>query len=253
MAKTIEIRNLTLGEGLPKICVPIVGSNKEEILKAAQAIVRCRPDMAEWRADYLPQVCDFAQTEELLKELRVILGELPLLFTFRTAEEGGEQEITKEAYTALYKKVIKSHLADAVDMELFLGEKLVTELIAYAQENGVKVIVSNHDFTKTPPKEELVRRLSAMQRLGADVAKIAVMPADKKDVLILLEATQEVACSNCGPVITMSMGGCGMVSRLLGEAFGSALTFAMAGRASAPGQIPVEELRQILEIIHRHS
>ncbi len=253
MAKTVEIRNLTLGEGLPKICVPIVGSNKEEILKAAQAIVRCRPDMAEWRADYLPQVCTFARTEEILKELRSILGEIPLLFTFRTAAEGGEQAIAKEAYAALYKEVIKSRFADVVDVELFLGEELVTELTAYAREGGVKVIVSNHDFSKTPPREELVRRLSAMQKLGADIAKIAVMPADKNDVLTLLEATHEASCANCGPVITMSMGGCGMVSRLLGEAFGSALTFAMAGRASAPGQIPIEELRQILEIIHRHS
>ncbi len=300
MAKTVAIRNLILGEGLPKICVPIVGSNKEEIIKAAQAIVRCRPDMAEWRADYLQQVCEFAQTEEILGELREILGEIPLLFTFRTAAEGGEQEIAQESYIALYKKVMESGLVDAIDVELFLGDTLVTALTAYAHENNVKVIASNHDFVKTPTKEELVRRLSAMQKLGADVAKIAVMPSDKNDVLTLLTATNhdfvktptkeelvrrlsamqklgadvakiavmpsdkndvltlltathEAACADCGPVITMSMGGCGMVSRLLGEAFGSALTFAMAGRASAPGQIPIEELREILEIIHRHS
>lgn len=253
MAKTVAIRNLILGEGLPKICVPIVGSNKEEIIKAAQAIVRCRPDMAEWRADYLPQVCEFSQTEEILGELREILGEIPLLFTFRTAAEGGEQAIAQESYTVLYKKVMESGLVDAIDVELFLGDTLVTALTAYAHENNVKVIASNHDFVKTPTKEELVRRLSAMQKLGADVAKIAVMPSDKNDVLTLLTATHEAACADCGPVITMSMGGCGMVSRLLGEAFGSALTFAMAGRASAPGQIPIEELREILEIIHRHS
>lgn len=253
MAKTVAIRNLILGEGIPKICVPIVGSNKEEIIKAAYAIVRCKPDMAEWRADYLPEVCAFAQTEEIMKNVREILGDIPLLFTFRTAEEGGEQAITKEDYASLYKKVIRSGLADVIDVELFLGEAFVTELTGFAHENNIKVIASNHDFVKTPEKEELVRRLSAMQKLGADIAKIAVMPSDKKDVLTLLEATNEAACAGRGPVITMSMGGCGMVSRLLGEAFGSALTFAMAGRASAPGQIPIEELREILEIIHRRS
>lgn len=253
MAKTVTIRNLILGEGLPKICVPIVGSNREEIIKAAQAIILCKPDMAEWRADYLPRVCDFEQTEGILKELREILGEVPLLFTFRTDAEGGEQRMEQDAYRAICRQAIKSGLIDAIDVELFLGDAVVTELADLAHENGVKVIASNHDFIKTPEKEELVRRLYSMQKLGADVAKIAVMPADKKDVLTLLEATHEVACADCGPVITMSMGGCGMVSRLLGEAFGSALTFAMAGKASAPGQIPIEELREILEIIHRHS
>ncbi len=86
---------------------------------------------------------------------------------------------------------------------------------------------------------------------GCDIAKIAVMPKSSADVLALLGATEEMKqlFPNC-PVITMSMGRLGMVSRLCGETFGSALTFGSAARASAPGQVPALELRRTLELLH---
>ena len=86
-------------------------------------------------------------------------------------------------------------------------------------------------------------------KLGADIPKIAVMPQSKKDVLTLLAATEEMASEHADrPIITISMGKDGMISRLCGEVFGSALTFGTAGKASAPGQINVDELRQVLEM-----
>ena len=126
-------------------------------------------------------------------------------------------------------------------------------MVKTAHGRGVKVIASNHDFQKTPEKEEIVSRLCRMQELGADIPKIAVMPRNKKDVLTLLAATEEMASVHADrPIITMSMAGAGVISRLCGEVFGSALTFGSAGKASAPGQMKAEDLRTVLELLHNN-
>ena len=112
-------------------------------------------------------------------------------------------------------------------------------------------MASNHDFFKTPDKDDIVGRLRKMQDLGADIPKIAVMPQNKKDVLTLLAATEEMASEYADrPIITMSMAGTGLISRLCGEVFGSALTFGAAKKASAPGQMGVNDLSTVLELLH---
>ena len=123
--------------------------------------------------------------------------------------------------------------------------------VKFAHENGVKVIMSNHDFFKTPSKEEIISRLCAMQEKGADIPKIAVMPQSKKDVLTLLSATNEMVEEHADrPIITMSMAATGVISRVCGEVFGSALTFGAVGKASAPGQMGAGELKEMLTTLH---
>ena len=247
----IMIRGVAIGEGIPKICVPIVGKTREEIVKAAEEIRTLPVDVVEWRADWYEEVFEADVVLDVLQELRRILGELPLLFTFRTKKEGGEKEIDKKYYRTLNQLVAESGLADLIDVEVFSGDEVVNDLVRTAHENEVKVIGSNHDFEKTPSKEEIIRRLQKMQELDVDLPKIAVMPRKKEDVLTLLAATEEMNRKYADrPIITMSMAGDGVISRLCGEVFGSALTFGAAGQASAPGQIGVKELRQILTILH---
>lgn len=250
---TLQIRNVIFGEGRPKICVPIVGKTEEEILNAAWQIASCSADVVEWRADWYEQVFQPEKVLDTARQLRIILQDTPLLFTFRTAKEGGEKEIDHEMYETLNRTVAESGYVDLIDVEIFSNESLVRHIIAHAHEHQVKVIGSNHDFHKTPDKEELIRRLCYMQELDADLPKIAVMPTCRKDVLTLLSATLEMKEQHADrPIITMSMAGTGVISRLAGECFGSALTFGAVGQTSAPGQIPVTELAQVLDIIH-HS
>ena len=247
----IMIRGVAIGEGIPKICVPIVGKTREEIIKAAEEIRTLPVDVVEWRADWYEEVFEADVVLDVLQELRRSLGELPLLFTFRTKKEGGEKEIDEKYYRTLNQLVAESGLADLIDVEVFSGDEVVNDLVRTAHENEVKVIGSNHDFEKTPSKEEIIRRLQKMQELDVDLPKIAVMPKKKEDVLTLLAATEEMYRKYADrPIITMSMAGDGVISRLCGEVFGSALTFGAAGQASAPGQIGVKELRQILTILH---
>ena len=251
MSNYVEVRGVKIGEGVPKICVPIVGKTKEEILAAAKSFADVKMDVVEWRVDWFEGVFDFAQVEDVLKDLRPALGNTPILFTFRTSKEGGEKAIEPAAYVELNKKAAATGLVDLVDVEAFTGDEYVKEIIAAAHESGVAVVASNHDFEKTPEKDEIVRRLRKMQELGADIPKIAVMPQSRKDVLTLLSATEEMASKYADrPIITMSMAGTGVVSRLTGETFGSALTFGAASKASAPGQVGVHELKQVLDIIH---
>lgn len=247
----VEVRGVRIGEGIPKICVPIVGKTRNEILAAAESFESVKKDVVEWRADWFDGVFDFAQVEAVLKELRRVLGNTPILFTFRTANEGGEKAIEPAAYAELNKRAAATGLIDLVDVEAFTGDEVVRNIIESAHESGVVVVASNHDFEKTPEKDEIVRRLRKMQELDADIPKIAVMPQSRKDVLTLLSATEEMASEYADrPIITMSMSATGLISRLCGECFGSALTFGAVGKASAPGQMNASDLSEILNLIH---
>lgn len=253
MSQSVKIGNLVLGEGIPKICVPIVGRTEEEVLELAADIMEHEPDIVEWRIDFLPDVLNTEKTTGTLKKLRAVLKETPLLVTFRTKGEGGEQSVSVEEYIGLYERIMETQAAEAIDVEAFFSEKILETLSEKAHGYGVSVIASNHDFAATPSEEEVKKRLRFMQEAGADVAKIAVMPQSQSDVLTLLSATEAIAGEGRTPVITMAMGGKGMVSRILGENFGSCLTFAMVGKASAPGQIPIGQLRTLLDTIHQYS
>ena len=249
--KPVKVTNIVIGEGMPKICVPIVGVTKEAILNEARAITKLPADVVEWRIDWFENVFDFAALEDVLKDLRAVLGDMPILMTFRTSKEGGEKAIEDEVYADINIRAAQTGYVDLVDVEVFTGDEIVKKIIDGAHASGVKVVASNHDFFKTPDKDDIVGRLRKMQDLGADIPKIAVMPQNKKDVLTLLAATEEMANEYADrPIITMSMAGTGVISRLAGEVFGSALTFGAAAKASAPGQMGVTDLKQILTLLH---
>ena len=262
MSKYVEVRGVKIGEGVPKICVPIVGKTKEEILAAARSFEDVALDVVEWRVDWFEGVFDFEKVEDVLKELRAVLGETPILMTFRTSKEGGEKSIEPEDYAKLNIKAAQTGYIDFIDVEIFTGDAIVTKIIdgahaagvkviSHAHANGVKVIASNHDFHKTPEKSDIIYRLRKMQDMNADIPKIAVMPQNKKDVLTLLSATEEMTSLYADrPIITMSMAGTGVISRLCGEVFGSSMTFGAAKKASAPGQMGVKELETVLGLLH---
>lgn len=156
-----------------------------------------------------------------------------------------------DSYVSLNKSAARSGLADLIDVEFFTGDEIVADLIRFIHENGAKVVASNHDFEKTPAKDDMIYRLRRMQDMGADIPKLAVMPQNKRDVITLLAATEEMASDYANrPIITMSMAGTGSISRLSCEAFGSCLTFGSGSMASAPGQIAAGELYDVLKTVH---
>ena len=248
---TIKVRDIEIGAGAPKIIVPIVGVTKEDILNEAKTFDSIPVDVVEWRVDWFEHVFEFDKVEDVLKDLRNVLGNIPLLLTFRTKKEGGEKAIDPKDYKELNLRAAKTGYVDFIDVEIFTGDDVVREIIDAAHAAGVKVIASNHDFFKTPAKSDIIYRLRKMQDMGADIPKIAVMPQSRRDVLTLLCATEEMVTDYADrPIITMSMAGTGVISRLCGEVFGSSMTFGAAKKASAPGQMGVNDLNTVLDLLH---
>ena len=248
--KTVTVKDLVIGAGAPKIIVSLMAKDIARVKSEALAYREADFDILEWRVDHFADLSNVESVMAAAKILRETMPEKPLLFTFRSAKEGGEQAISTEAYIALNRAAIDSGLVDMIDLELFTGDDQVKETVAYAHAHDVKVVMSNHDFHKTPEAEEIIARLRKMQSFDADIPKIALMPQSTSDVLTLLTATLEEQYAD-RPIITMSMAKTGVISRLAGEVFGSAATFGAVKKASAPGQISVTDLRTVLTILHQ--
>lgn len=253
MTKPIQIKNIILGQGMPKICVPLTAQTAEELFSQAEASVAAGADLVEWRADFFEELEQEVKTAETLELLSDILGQVPLLFTIRTKKEGGNREISTDDYVNYNLLAARTGYADLVDVEASDNEEEKKKLISEIRKLGVKVIASTHDFQKTGSRETLLSRFQEMDASGADILKMAVMPKDFEDVAAIMQATNEMTKLTDRPLISMAMGDTGSMSRISGENFGSCVTFGTVGKASAPGQFPIKELRMMMEALHRKN
>lgn len=240
----VEKKGVVIGEGRPGILVSAQGRSAPEILASVSALSAV-PGITgiEVRLDYLDSgrnSDEIAELAGLLEAAYEAAGEKLLIVTVRTRAEGGEAAFTDPEYARLVGSLIGLAPMDLIDVEADRGDELVRALVRAAHAKGVGVIMSHHDFKKTPATSELLATLEKEKALGGDILKLAVMPEKPSDVARLLLATAQAKEAGLSPLVTMSMGPLGSVSRVSGEVFGSALTFAMTGKASAPGQLAVE-------------
>ena len=251
MTEPLRIRQVVLGEGFPKICVPLTARDEKTLEEEAVGAVREQPDLIEWRADFFENICQPEEVEACLTMLRRVLGEIPLIFTVRTESEGGSREFSVEQYEEILRQASQSDQADLIDIEYFRNPSRMEKLIEDIHHDGKKVIGSHHNFAGTYAKQELIQRMRQMGQAKADVLKVAMMPENLDDVCDLLKATREMVqeYTKC-PVVTMSMSEMGRVTRYAGEVFGSCVTFATVGEASAPGQEDIRKMREALTFYH---
>lgn len=249
----IRIHGQPLAGGrLPAVCAPLVSRTREDLLAEAQAVAALGPDLLEWRVDFFAGISDTALVLETAAALREAANGIPLLFTRRSMREGGEPiTLTEAQVLALNRAICEKRLAELVDMEMGNEVQLVHELRACTRAHGIGLVLSYHNFNETPAADQLLQRFERAAQLDADVAKVAVMPRQQEDVLRLLEATAQASRRLPIPVVSMSMGAWGAVSRLCGGVFGSALTFAVGQNSSAPGQVPIADVRAALAILGR--
>jgi 3-dehydroquinate dehydratase I len=248
----VTVKNTVLGGPQPLICLPLVGAKKAVLQKEVKELIVLQPDLLEWRIDAYEQVENVQESLLALKELRAAIGEIPLIFTCRIDLEGGFKKIAQDKRLELFNAVIGSGMVDIVDIELCNGKEFIEAVQERAQAMDVKLILSYHNFRETPDEAFICAKLAEAQAAGADIAKIAVMPKNYGDVLVLLSATNKARNESVqGPIITMSMGPEGAISRLAGGLFGSDITFAIGRQASAPGQIPIDELRSAMNLLYR--
>lgn len=248
---TVTIRGVELGSGIPKIVVPVVERTQEGILNKAREIVALPVEMVEWRGDFYRDVLYPDKLLETLGKLRAALGELPVIFTLRTRHDGGELDVSFEQYKAINESAAASGFADMIDVEIYRGAGVLRDHIDAIHRAGVRVIGSFHDFRSTPSRQEMISRLRQAQEMGSDISKIAVMPRCQRDVLALLDASAEMRERYAErPILAISMGPMGVISRIVCETTGSCMTFGAVGRTSAPGQIQAEALRHTLDMLH---
>lgn len=248
----ITLKNIVIGTGEPKIIVSTTARHSNAVKAfVEQQAKRPEPAVIELRLDLLENSDDTAAMAQLTRELYAMLPDKLLLVTFRTKAEGGGRDIDDRRYADLYQQLLTKGQMDLLDIEMHRGTSQVEQLIALAHQQGVRVILSSHDFQQTPSQPEIIARLRQQQEMGADILKIAAMPHDAGDVLRMMSATWEMSQRYAQrPLLTMSMGGTGALSRLAGELTGSALTFGMAGEASAPGQLEARDLSATLAMLH---
>jgi len=236
----------------PAIIVPVMEAQAENVLDQVIAIAQHdQVDVIELRIDRLEDALNIDTVVSVVQQAISKAGELPVIVTFRTLKEGGCADISPADYSVLNKAIIERAAPAYIDVEFNLGPQVVEEVIQQARKYNVAVIVSSHDFNQTSHETELVERLEAMRLTQADVIKMAVMPETPRDVLMLMSATATLRHRYPTlPMITMSMGKTGVLSRVCGEFFGSNATFGTLGKASAPGQVAVESLQDVLEKLH---
>ena len=276
-------RSIPAPGGLPAVAVSLTGPSLAQARSQARSAIDAGADVLELRVDLLeetgalaaPDPLDAATAAAQVLECLRGLGEIiaadgadagagaPLLLTCRTAAEGGRAHLDDTAYGSLLRSVLDG-LTDwtperrpaAIDVEVQRG--CLPQVCAQAHALSIDVVASFHDFEATPADEALEEVLARMAREGADLAKIAVWPTSADDVARLLgvcaRATAGAGTGLGVPVAAMSMGALGAVSRVA-PAFGSALTFAVVpdeqgqSRASAPGQLPLQDVRRCLELL----
>jgi 3-dehydroquinate dehydratase I len=244
-----KVRGITIGGENALVCLPLMVVERDQLVQQAKELVALRPDMLEWRVDALKGVTGKV-VASLVPELRRVIGQLPLLFTCRIDSEGGMQPLTQEKRLEIFAAALAGGEIDLVDVELCNGKEFIDQVRAWTQAKGCGLLLSHHDFRATPDAEQLLATFVAAQAAGADIAKLAVMPQSSSDVLSLLTACDRARQGAVDiPLIAISMGEMGVISRVAGALFGSDITFAAGSEVSAPGQLPIEEMRRAMAVI----
>lgn len=245
----LRIKNKEIGNGKPLICISVMDSEKDEIVTEIKRLIENGAEMIEWRVDAFSGVKSPNAVRQVLNEIAPLIKDTIFVFTFRSKEQGGECSLSSDKVYDLHQVAAESHVADFIDVEYFYTEDADEEVYTL-QRMGAKVISSHHDFHETPSSEVLFMLLEQMRHSNADIVKMAMMPNSTEDVLRLLEETNRFHKKYPKqPLITMSMGKLGMVSRIAGETFGSCVTFGAGKNASAPGQIEMSKLSNILDAL----
>lgn len=245
--QAVSIGGVLLGADLPKICASLIGNTIDAIHTELSSSSVDAVDLFEWRFDLQSDQNHTAMANNLVS-LKTLIKKTPLIFTLRTNREGGEVDYSDEAYHELYKAVISTGLVDAIDLEGTRPDPVLTDLIALAKTKQIKTLLSYHNFEKTPENDLLQAFADKASTLDADIIKIAVMPTSTSDVLRFMSFSQQLANTQNKPIITMSMAQLGIISRFGCVLTGSAMTFGVLKQASAPGQLPVSQLRELLKL-----
>jgi 3-dehydroquinate dehydratase-1 len=210
------------------ICAPIRNETSSGILEFIDKAIINGADLVELRIDAMKDP-DPQEVASLIEEIAH-----PLIATNRMKEEGGFYEGTEIDRTEILLEAAK--YADYVDIELRTEDKYRSKIIKASKS----IIVSYHNFQKTPSVPEILKIVNSEHELG-DLAKFAVMPRNIQDTLKVLEVLSHV-----DNTIGIAMGDLGRYTRVVAPLFGSPITYASLTNESAPGQMDIETTKNII-------
>ncbi len=223
----------------PIVCASIMASTIEEFVEKINKVKNA--DVVEIRADGLRTDNYKSEVKRLLKTLK-IQKDIPIILTLRGEKEGGAFLGSESERIEAIIEAMK--LADAVDIELRAKDR--DRVLEEARKNKIPVIISYHDFNTTPAKEVMRNILEEEISLGAGLAKLAVTVKNKRDVLRLIEVTEEFSSQET-PIATMGMGELGKFARIACAFFGSAMIYASVSEPTASGQLSINDTVEIMK------
>lgn len=243
--KLISLHGRLIGDGTaPLYCISLAGRTRAALLEELSVVLPKKPDVIEWRVDFFEEIWSISAVIDVASCIKDVAGDVPIIFSCRSMKEGGECIALDDAdILKLYVAACASRCVDVIDYELSNSSEGLARLRNASRDSNVVMIMSYNNYHFTPDAELLAEKFMEAQKLGADIAKVAVMPKEPEDVLTLLKANAKASKVCDIPLIGMSLGREGALSRMLSWNYGSALTFAMGKNSYAPGQVPIEELR----------
>lgn len=242
---------MVLGSAQPVIAVPLVGETREAILKEAETVKALNPDLIEVRADFWNFIEDTDQAISMLRDIKAVMPDVPILLTVRIKAERGHQDVDTQKKFAFYERAIAEKLPALIDVELAYGRDVIQNFKKKLDGSGIKLVVAYHDLKATPSSDEIKAIMEREIEAGGDVAKIVVKPNKEEDVLTFLNGTLSFRRANPSfPIIASGSGDVGRITRLIGGLFGIDLTFASGVKGSNPTQMPVGIVREMNAVIY---
>lgn len=241
--KVIKVGPVTLGDGQPKLCVPICAPGIPAMLADIKSATALPLSLLEWRMDFY-----FGAPSEALPYFAGEKGCIPLICNLRSVAQGGCAILHDEDYQRIFLNLLDTGLCEIVELELCRGGRILWPIIKKAKEKQVPIILSKYDTTGTPTKTELLKTIDTMIALSCDIPKIVVKANTPKDTLTLMEASLS-AYERYGLVIAIAKGRYGKISLVSGAYFGSCITYASATNETSNSQINAEDLAAMISDI----
>ncbi|MBK5245072.1 MAG: type I 3-dehydroquinate dehydratase [Eubacteriaceae bacterium] len=223
-------------------CIPLISETQEALLKEVEKIEKGPIDFLEWRRDYFRPGTALTMDEEIriLRELKKRCGNCGIIYTYRSHGEGGAYDTADKV--RLKAISIAKDMVDYVDMELNSEPSFLKGVKAILNNSDCELILSHHNFEKTPCRKAIEEIYDAMENQGAAVLKLAVNPASQEDLRRLIGASLKKDENTLKPIIAIAMGPLGGITRIAPDLCGGSLTYVTGSGKTAPGQLTIEEI-----------
>ncbi len=215
-----------------KTCVSIAEKTPNGVKKILKIALK--------KSDYVELRLDFLKIEHIPEVLEIVKKDLnKIVCTLRPKTEGGKFPGNEKERIAILK-LIAEYNPFLLDVE-FNTLKRNSSLRKYLKSTKTKLLVSWHDFKKTPSSAELKKKMNQMSKLSSNV-KIVSTAKSTSDSNRMLELYNKKGKNN---LISFAMGDLGRISRILCLYLGSPYTYVSLGKAIVPGQFSVDEVKKL--------